>query len=73
MSVGANVNTGDVQWHRLFKDFNWDWKASFILLKDDRRLDVTEHAAEQNEDGPKAKTETKWRYERNDTLYFNNV
>jgi hypothetical protein len=25
----------------------------FYTLKDDRQLDVTEHAAEQSEDGPK--------------------
>jgi len=42
------------------------WKASIMMevqhlytLKDDRRLDVTEHAAELSKDGPKAKTETK--------------
>ena len=28
-------------------------------LKGGRRLDVTEHAAEQSKDGPKAKTDTK--------------
>jgi len=39
-------------------------------LKGDRRLDVTEHAAEQSKDGSKAKTETKLRYEMTDTIYF---
>jgi len=40
-------------------------------LKGDRLFDVTEHAAELSKDGPKAKTRTKGRYERNDN-FFNN-
>jgi hypothetical protein len=34
----------------------WCWKRT---LKVDRRLDVTEHAAEHSKDAPKRKTETK--------------
>jgi len=41
-------------------------------LKGDRRVDVTEHAAERSKDGTKAKIETKWKCEGADTLYFNN-
>jgi hypothetical protein len=38
------------------------WKCNIYCagtLKGDRRLDITEHAAEQSKDGTKAKTETK--------------
>ena len=31
MSVAANVNTSDVQWHLLLKGFNWDGSATFIF------------------------------------------
>jgi len=31
LSVVPNVNTGDVQWHRLLKGFNWGGSATFIL------------------------------------------
>jgi hypothetical protein len=38
------------------------WKCNIYFtrtLKGDRRVDVTERAAEQTKDSPKAKTETK--------------